>query len=63
MGADPVVGPLTRLLPEWWRFKGEARMALAAFDEMTGLPDGALNDPNVREAYNSLKTWLDTTPP
>ncbi|KQP73335.1 MULTISPECIES: circularly permuted type 2 ATP-grasp protein [unclassified Methylobacterium] len=38
-------------------------MALAAFDEMTGLPDGALSNPAVREAYDSLKHWLDTTPP
>ena len=38
-------------------------MALAAFDEMNGIPGAAMGDSAVREAYDSLKSWLDTTPP
>jgi uncharacterized circularly permuted ATP-grasp superfamily protein len=37
-------------------------MARAAFDEMTGTPNGHAPD-GVRSAYADLKQWLDTSPP
>jgi uncharacterized circularly permuted ATP-grasp superfamily protein len=37
-------------------------MARAAFDEMTGTPNGR-GGASVRPAYSALKEWLDTCPP
>src|SRR3954454_3860195 len=35
-------------------------MAHLIFDEMSGFPNGA---PNIRNAYQQLRQWLDETPP
>src|SRR5829696_4839361 len=37
-------------------------MGRAAFDEMTGMPNGAASA-GVRAAYVALKEWLETSPP
>lgn len=38
-------------------------MALVAYDEMNGLAVDGASPAEVREAYGSLKSWLETTPP